>query len=498
MNALLAALLGALFSAALPGVGWWPLALVLVPLFVLIAHSPNARAAFSLGYWFAVAFFGLYLLWLPTSFATLFSPAAWVIYPPLLLILGLFWGLVTGLSRWLGGPGRGTLALLPALWVLMEWLRTQGYFAFPWGVLGYLWVGTPVAQLAELTGVYGLSLLTLTLISLLALPWVGRGQWLRPLLGATLLLGAAWGYGLLREGMPLPEPTYQALLVQGDTDPLGRAIGTENDLDVYLRLTRWALADGASPQLIVWPESVVMGPPLESPAAHSVLQQIQTVVGEIPMVTGVSAVNGLVRFNSVYSLQGTTVLSRYDKSYLVPFGERWPLIEQLPNLYRTVFSWFGLPMLLNTSAGQAVTPLQSPVGIIGAYICYESVFPQVARQMVAQGAQVLLNISNDAWFGLGRGAQQHFLMGSLRAIETRRYLLRAGNDGITAVIDPLGRVQAALPRGGQATLMVSYALQEGLTPYVRLGDRWLLLVVLYALLVPLLRSRQNVINRIGQ
>jgi len=192
------------------------------------------------------------------------------------------------------------------------------------------------------------------------------------------------------------------------------------------------------------------------------------------------------------------VLSRYDKVYLVPFGERWPLIEQLPDLYRAVFGWFGLPMLLNTSAGQAVTPLQSPVGVIGAYICYESVFPQVARQMVAQGAQVLLNISNDAWFGLGRGAQQHFLMGSLRAIETRRYLLRAGNDGITAVIDPLGRVQAALPRGGQATLMVSYALQDGLTPYVRLGDRWLLVVALYALLVSLTRSRQNVLNRIGQ
>lgn len=490
MNALLAAILGALFSAALPGVGWWPLALVLVPLFVLIAQSSSVRGAFSLGFWFAVAFFGLYLLWLPTSFATLFSPAAWVIYPPLLLILGVFWGLVTGLSRWLGGLGAGTLALLPALWLLMEWLRTQGYFAFPWGVLGYLWVGTPVAQLAEVLGVYGLSLLTLALIALLALPWVRRGQSLRALFGAALLLGAAWGYGLFREGMPLPETPYQALLVQGDTDPLGRAIGAENDLEVYLRLTRWALADGANPQLIVWPESVVMGPPLESPAAHGALQQIQAVVGEIPLVTGVSAVTGTIRFNSVYSLQGRAVLSRYDKVYLVPFGERWPLIEQLPNLYRTVFSWFGLPMLLNTSPGQAVTPLQSPVGLIGAYICYESVFPQVARQMVAQGAQVLLNISNDAWFGLGRGAQQHFLMGSLRAIETRRYLLRAGNDGITAVIDPLGRVQAALPRGGQASLSGHFALMEGYTPYVRLGDRWLLAVALYALLVPLLRIRK--------
>jgi apolipoprotein N-acyltransferase len=489
MNTLMAALLGALFSAALPGVGWWPLALVLVPLFVLIARSTRVREAFWLGFWFAVAFFGLYLLWLPTSFAALFGPIAWIIYPPLLLILGVFWGLVAALSRWLGRSGTGTLALLPALWLLMEWLRTQGYFAFPWGVLGYLWVGTPVAQLAELLGVYGLSLLTLTLTSLLALPWVRRGQWLAALLGAALLLGAAWGYGLIREGVPLPETTHQVLLVQGDTNPLGRAIGAENDLEIYLRLTRWALADGANPQLVVWPESVVMGPPLESPAAREALQQIQAVVGEIPLVTGVSAVTGTVRFNSVYSLQGGTVLSRYDKVYLVPFGERWPLIEQFPNFFRTVFSWFGLPMMLNTSPGQAVNPLQSPVGMIGAYICYESVFPQVARQMVAQGAQVLLNISNDAWFGLGRGAQQHFLMGSLRAIETRRYLLRAANDGITAVIDPLGRLQAALPRGGQGSLSGHFALLEGHTPYVRLGDRWLLLVVFYALLVPLSRSR---------
>lgn len=493
MNALLAALLGALYSAAPPAISWWPLALVLVPLFVLIAKSRTGREAFGLGYWFAVAFFALYLLWLPTSFAqeALFGPAAWVIYPPLILVLGLFWGAVTGLSRWLGGPGVGSLALLPALWVLMEWVRTQGYFAFPWGVVGYLWVGTPLAQLAELGGVYGLSLLTLIIVALLALPWVQPQRAPVALVGAALLTGAAWGYGLIREAMPLAEAPYQALLVQGNTDPLGRAVGVEGEVEVYLRLTRWALADHTNPQLIVWPEGVVQTPPLESPAAADLRARIFAVTGEIPLMTGGSAGTGSTRYNSVYVLQQGRVTDRYDKVYLVPFGERWPLIDRLTPLYRTVFGWFGLPLLLSTTPGEAIAPLNSPTGVIAAYICYESVFPQVARQMVAQGAEVLLNVSNDAWFGLGRGAEQHFLMGSLRAIETRRYLLRAGNDGITAVIDPLGRVLAELPRGSQAALSVRYALADTLTPYVRLGDRWLLLVALYALLVPLLRQRMR-------
>ena len=180
---------------------------------------------------------------------------AWIIYPPVVLVLGIFWGIVTGLSRLLGRRGAGTLWLLPALWILMEWARTQGVFAFPWGTLGYMWLGTPVAQLADIAGVYGLSFLTAAVTSLLAAPFVVRGVmlWLPPLI-AALLLGLGWldGLSILRE-TEVPA-TQTALLVQGNTDPLGRAVGQVRDTDVYLDLTRQALAGAEPVDLVVWPE----------------------------------------------------------------------------------------------------------------------------------------------------------------------------------------------------------------------------------------------------
>jgi len=130
---------------------------------------------------------------------------------------------------------------------------------------------------------------------------------------------------------------------------------------------------------------------------------------------------------------------------------------------------FGLPLLASTSPGAAPEPLFTPLGRLAAYICYESVFPQVQRRQVADGARLLVLGTNDAWFARGAGAEQHFDMGRLRAIETRRWLLRAGNDGVTAAVDPLGRTVARLERGVAGTLTAPFALETGLTPWVRLG-----------------------------
>ena len=187
-------------------------------------------------------------------------------------------------------------------------------------------------------------------------------------------------------------------------------------------------------------------------------------------------------FNSLFSLSNSALLGRYDKQYLVPFGERWPLIDQLEGLYRGVFRLFGLPLLASTLPGAGSVPLATTLGPVAAFICYESVFPQVQRQMVAQGAQVLVLGTNDAWFGVGNGARQHFDMGRMRAIETRRWLLRAGNDGVTAGVDPYGRVVAEIPRGEGGTLAVTFELRDGATLWVRYGQ-WLPAVLTGWLLV---------------
>ena len=507
-RALLSLGCGALLSLAFSPVGVWPLALALAPLILITVNSLSARAAFWPGFFFGLGFFALYLLWLPESFAPYSGGYFWFLYPPMIAVLGVFWGLVTLAARLLGGRGVGALWLLPALWVIIEWARTQGPFAFPWGVLGYLWVGTPLAQAADIAGVYGLSLLTLAVLSLLVSPLVYRPK---RVLSASrvkfpekprraglawvfgLLLAASWlGYGVYRTQTITLSAPKTALLVQGSTDPYGRVVEPGGELGLYRRLTQKAVQAKAKPvDLVVWPEGVALellysGYDLTSPYAAPERAQIQASAAGQPVITGGGAIDDRAVFsasNSVFGLENAQITGRYDKVYLVPFGEYFPLIQPLAPIYRTIFGWFGYPLLQSRPPGQTVAPLSVAGTLVAAYICYESVFPQIARTMVAEGAQVLVNISNDAWFGFGQGARQHFFMGNLRAIETRRYLLRDGNDGITALINPLGQVEQLLPRGERGTLTVRYGERSGLTPYVRFGD---LLVLGLALAVPVI------------
>ena len=489
LKALVCTFYGALLSAAFPPVGAWFLAAGLIVLFVLVARS-TVRGAFGLGFWFGVGFFAAHLFWLPNSLSSpnLFGPVAWIIYPPIVLIEGVFWGSVTGLSRSMGRRGVGTLLALPALWLLMEWARTQGPLAFPWGSLGYLWLGTPLAQAADISGSYGLSLFTLVVAALFAVPFVLTGnRWnsraLLPLAGVALLVGGVWGYGLFRLNQTPPTPDRQALLVQGNTDPLGRAQGETTDLDIYTELTADAFAtlEAPLPDLVVWPEGAIIGggATVEGMAGEQTRLRVEESAGDAAVIAGASIAEttaaGRQFFNAVYGLEDANVTGRYDKVYLVPFGELLPFYQPLRPAFDTVYGWFNLAAVTRT-AGQTFNPISTGVATVAPYICYESVFPQVARSMVAQGAEVLVNISNDAWFGRGGGAEQHFEMGTMRAIETRRYLLRAGNDGITAVVDPQGRTLQRLERFVPATLVADYATSDVLTPYVLYGD-WLIWAV---------------------
>lgn len=496
-RALLALGSGALLTLAFPPLGLWPLAAALAAPILLSANSLRVRDAFWPGFFFGLGFFALHLLWLPQSFAPYSGGYFWFLFPPLLLVLGAFWGLVTLVARRLGGRGVGTLWLLPALWVVMEWARTQGPFAFPWGALGYIWVGTPLAQAADLAGVYGLSLLTLVVVSLAVSPLVyhpfarftPRLAWF-----CALLITASWlGYGALRLRTLTLSAPEQAVLVQGATDPYARAdslaaVGSE--ISLYENLTAEALADlAAPPDLVVWPEGVVLDASLGQGIGRE--REVQQSAGAASLITGAAAYDEATDeyFNSVYSLSNAQVLSRYDKRYLVPFGEYFPATSVFRPVYRLVFSWFGFEFSQGRTPGARIVPLALPGMQAAAYICYESVFPQIARTMTARGAEVLVNISNDAWFGFGGGARQHFEMGTLRAIETRRYLLRAGNDGITALVDPLGRVRAELPRGERGALTVRYGERSGITPYVRFGDLLVVGLIVYVAGVVALRRR---------
>jgi apolipoprotein N-acyltransferase len=497
---------GAALSFAMPPIGLWFLFLALVPLFIAVATTERVRAAFWLGFFFAVGFFTLHLFWLPSSLSKDFGGFIWATFPPMVLILGCFWGIVTYFSRLFGGQGFGTLLLLPPFWLLMEWARTHGPFAFPWGSLGYLWLGTPVAEASDLAGSYGLSLLTLVVAALLAALFIradertvtfGMGRrgawWGVPV--SLVLLGLASVYGLIRLEQPLPELDRSVLLVQGNTDPLGRMQGVSDDVTVYTNLTRNAVTTLVQPpDLVVWPEGAVIGEAaregMEGDAGTPLRDRLQESAGDSSLITGMSvgewSGDVYLGYNRVYGLADATITDQYDKIGLVPFGERPPFFNALLPLYRLIYPLFGLAAYTRIP-GELADPLTLPDLTAAVYICYESVFPHIVRQQVKRGGEVLVNITNDAWFGSGSGAEQHFLMGTMRAIETKRYLLRAGNDGVTAVVDPHGRVLTRLERHISASLPGEYVVMTGQTLYVRWGD-WIIWVALvFALVVSVIR-----------
>ena len=476
---------GVLLSVAFPPAGLWPLAVALVPVFGLVAVARTPGAAYGVGFAFALGFFVPHIGWLPASLAVGFGPAAWLIFPPLVLVLAIFWGLMTGAARLLGGRGSGTLLVLPGLWILVEWARTQGYFGFPWGALGYTWTDTPVAQLASWAGVYGLGLLTAVAAALLAAPFVpprrpragvGAGRVLAPVVAVTLV-AAAWGLGAFELRGARLAPERSALLVQGNIDPFA-AVRAGPELRTYLSLTELAVEDlGDAPDLVVWPEGAATGTVLEGVPGEMNREQLQAAAPDSAFVVGGRRREPGRSYNSVYSVADGRLLGVYDKRILVPFGERFPGIEVLAPVYRSAFSLLGLPMLISTYAGEAFDPLPSPAGTLGVYVCYESVFPQSTRLLAARGAEVLVTVTNDAWFARGGGARQHWDMGRMRAIETRRWIVRAANDGITGAVDPYGREVATVDRGLRTSLAVPYGLADARTPWSRYGDLtpWILL-----------------------
>ena len=432
-------LLGLLLALTLPPFPFGPLAPLVLALLL--------KGGFRVGFLMGLGFWSLHLLWLPQSFAQNFGPWGAVPFLPLVLLKALSFGLLfaltpTPLSR-VGG------------WVLLEWLSEQGELAFPWGLLGYALLEAPGRVLAAWGGVYLLSLLVLLFA------WgLERRRWYLLLPWALLWL------------LPLPEarPQQEALLVQGNINPLRKFQG-ELDEAVYLRLTAEGLKAHPEADLVVWPETAVWRIP----------EEVNRVLGGRLLLTGLN----LFGPNRAVLYQEGRILAHYDKTRLVPFGERFPFREALGGVYAFFFRAMGLGELADRAPGEGLRPL----GPFGAMICYESVFPSVTRGLVREGAEVLVLLTNDAWYGPSFGGRQHFALGRLRAVETGRWLLRAGNDGVTASVDPYGRVVAALPPHQEGYLLAPHALKKGETPYVRLGDWAIGVALTFFLLGLILRVR---------
>jgi len=450
--------------------GWsafTPLPLALALWVISTAPTPGrvARRAF----WLIFVYFAVQLWWL-TRFMADLSGLPWggVLVLPLFAIEGAFWAIMAWISV---QPFRDPLARVWALaggWVVLEWLRTLGPLAFPWSDLGYTLLPTPVAQTADLWGALGLSLLVaFTAASLVSL---ARRRFTTPLL-ALLLWGVGWAYGSTRT--PGSGTQGQALLIRSQFDSFGRASGSLSAEGQFARLLSLS-AERQPGETLVWSETAIIN---------------QFDLGRVPA----AGIYGIYRYpnNSAVAWDGRqTGPVSYDKLKPVPMGEYFPF-ETTPAgkvVWEQVFRLFGL-RFDPPPIGQSTRPLSLNGVLYGVYICYDSIFSWVARHEANAGAQVLVNISNDGWYK-GWGVTQHFEMGRVRAIETRRWVLRSVNEGVAAVIDDLGRPVATLDQG-EGVLHARYQLLNGQTVYIKVGDVPALVLALSLLIVAWRAERRS-------
>lgn len=409
-------------------------------------------------------------------------PAAAVILGLFCLYLAIYHGLFGLLVAWLAAGSRFSrraLLLSPVLWVAVELARTR-ITGFPWDLLGTTQVDNiPLSRLATATGVYGLSFEIMVVnVAMAAAFLVGREKrnW--------LLLSALAAAVVLQAGSFVPAPPIEgdlrARLVQANIPILEAADWTSQYWNDTLRdlggLSRnppgWAATgEGNEPRLILWPESP--GPFWDNDAgfrnaASALARESQSwmLIGTIGTdLAGAERGRPTRIYNSASLVNPSGEwVARYDKIHLVPFGEYLP--------WRSLFSFAGglTKEVGEFSAGSSRAPLAASGARLGVFICYESIFPDEIRRLARDGAEVFVNLSNDGWYGDSGAYAQHLKQARMRAVENDRWLLRDTNTGVTAAIDPYGRVVATVPRKLRTTLVAPYGLSNVTTFYTRHGD----------------------------
>jgi apolipoprotein N-acyltransferase len=394
----------------------------------------------------------------------------------ILILFSLYLSIYPALFAWgYALIGRSFLASFKAagVWVALEYARANILTGFPWCLLGHTqYLNLPAIQVADLVGAYGTSfviVLSNTLIYGLVLERnFRRWKWEAPLVLLTLALTLGYGYYRISDSWA-SQGTLKVAIAQGNIDQSIKwnPAYQEKTIVIYRDLTLRSRPFG--PDLVVWPETAV---PLffqnGEPLARSVLQTARDAGAYI--IFGSPAYkkeNGSVSFfNRAYLISPRAeVLGYYDKVHLVPFGEYVPMKRFLPFVQRLVVSAGDfLP-------GKRVVPLKFPKASAGVLICFESIFPELARTMTQNGATLLVNLTNDAWYGMSSAPYQHFSMAVFRAVENRRPLVRAANTGISAFILPSGKIVEQSDLFTRALLTKTIPLpRSGLTVYTRYGD----------------------------
>jgi len=492
----LAAIAAALVAGALTVAGFAPLAIFPLPFLTLAGllliwlRAETPQAAFRTGFVFGAGLFGVGVSWVYVSlhdFGMMPAPLAAIGTLAFCAILSLYpaaagWGF----ARLVRAPLSSVLIAFPAAWTLFEWLRGWVFTGVPWLALGYSQVDSPLAGFAPLIGVYGVSFATVLCAGLLVVVTTGS---LRARLAGGVALVFAFGLGQLLMQMNWASPQGAPLkvaLLQGNIpqDLKFQADRYAMTLSIYKRLI-----EASTGQLVVLPETAIprflgtVDPGYLKDIAKIALERRADVLIGVPIRDP-----GGRYFNSVVSV-GASPSQRYDKSHLVPFGEFVP----------AGFGWMvrtlAIPLADFSLGPENPRPLALAGQLIAPNICWEDAFgEEIIRQLPE--ATLLVNVSNVAWFGDSLAPAQHLQISRMRALETGRTLLRATNTGMTAIIDPRGRVLARLPQFTEGILEGEVRGYTGASPYVKVGNTPIVLTCI-ALLAALAFIRRRV-GRVGE
>ncbi|MBU4312924.1 MAG: apolipoprotein N-acyltransferase [Candidatus Omnitrophica bacterium] len=419
-----------------------------VPLFFAIRNKPPKKV-FWLSYLCGFLFYLGTLYWL--YHVTVFGLIILSLY--LALYFGIFGFFINRLTFYIS---HFTLLFIPFIWIVLEWLQSHLFGGFGWALLGYSqYKNLYLIQIADFSGVYGVSFIVMVLNVAIYKLFRRSG---RALLVIILVLAMVFGYGRKRMNEEETGESVRVSVIQGNIpqELKWNPDAAENNLNQYVNLTRQAAFE--SPDLIIWPETSFPG------YFASDKKMTEEVFGlakkiSIPLLIGANTEDVLDIFNSavLISKRGE-VVDRYDKIHLVPFGEYVPFSDKLPILHRLVLGEFGAftagkefkvfklskakPWTADNVQGLA---LDSRFGVL---ICFEDIFPRMSKKFVQNGAQFLIVITNDAWYGRSGAPFQHAACSVFRAIENRVPIVRSANTGYSCFIDSRGRIYDSVEEDG--------------------------------------------------
>ncbi|MBI2353526.1 MAG: apolipoprotein N-acyltransferase [Deltaproteobacteria bacterium] len=470
---------GVLIALSFPNTGLSFLAwIALIPLLIAL-EGASTRTAFRIGFTCGLSAYAIILYWI-NIVVTRYGHLPWAVSIPIYLMLvawlAIFYGLSTLAARVGECGGIKAVFTLPVAWVAFDLIRSFLLTGFPWGMLGHSQYRIlPLIQIADIGGVYGITwLIVLANMVLYRVLGAVSGKGVPyPAKSALVLLLALiatlfYGFSRLNGQEKIDGAPLRAALIQGNIpqDVKWSPSFQEQTIAIYERLTREAGRGGVD--LVVWPESAVPFFFQDEPLHAGRIRNLARELGAHLLIGSPAHElrNGRPTYlNSAFVIapDGETV-GRGDKLHLVPFGEYVPLKRLLPFVNKLVVG------IGDFSPGEHASPLRVGRATAGLLVCYEGIFPELSREYVRNGARMLVNITNDAWYGRSSAPYQHLSIAAFRAVETRTPLLRAANTGITAIIDQNGHIRnmTGLFVEGYQTGEVRPGSADSI--YLRIGD----------------------------